>query len=228
MKGIDSDAAMSQTDDDARTRAAYDTVAADYAELLRDELASKPLDRAMLAAFAELISADGGGRVADVGCGPGRIAGHLRSLGLDVFGIDLSPEMIAVARRDHPELPFKVGTMAALDLDDGALAGVVAWYSVIHTPPADRPGHLAELARVLRPGGRLLLAFQVGDESVRLDAAYGHAIDLDVRRLRPDAIEGELTAAGCSTTARLVAEPVGQERHPQAYLLAQRTGGSPS
>ena len=208
-----------------RTRAAYDAVAEDYAALLRDELASKPLDRAMLAAFAELVLTDGGGQVADVGCGPGRITGHLHDLGLDVFGVDLSPAMVEVARRELPQLRFTVGTMAALDVDDGALAGVVAWYAVIHTPPVERPAVLHELARVLRPGGRLLLAFQVGDESVRLDAAYGHEIDLDVHRLRPERIEAELGAAGVTPTATLVAEPVGRERQPQGYVLAHRTTG---
>ena len=210
---------------DDRTRAAYDVVAEDYAERLRHELASKPFDRAMLGAFAELVRAGGAaGRVADLGCGPGRIAAHLHGLGLglEVFGIDLSPAMVAVARRDHPELAFAVGSMAALDVEDGSLVGVVAWYSVIHIPPPARPALFAELARVLRPGGPLLLAFQVGDESVRLAAAYGHAVDLEVHRLRPDVIERELVAAGFSPTARLVAEPVGQERHPQAYVVVTK------
>ncbi|HEX4812014.1 MAG TPA: class I SAM-dependent methyltransferase [Nonomuraea sp.] len=81
------------------TRAAYDTVAADYAELLRDELDAKPLDRVMLAAFAEYARAPGAGEVADLGCGPGRVTAHLHALGVNAFGVDLSPEMIAVARR---------------------------------------------------------------------------------------------------------------------------------
>ncbi|MGZ4659423.1 MAG: class I SAM-dependent methyltransferase, partial [Blastococcus sp.] len=90
-------------------RAAYDTVAADYAELLRTELARKPLDRAMLGAFAELVHVDAEAPVADVGCGPGRVTAHLHTLGLPVFGIDLSPAMVAVARRTHPELRFDEG-----------------------------------------------------------------------------------------------------------------------
>lgn len=85
------------------TRASYDTVAADYEKLLRDELANSPFERAMLGVFAERVLGAGGGRVADLGCGPGRITGHLASLGLDVCGIDLSPEMIAVARWAHPD-----------------------------------------------------------------------------------------------------------------------------
>ncbi len=100
------------------TRAAYDTVAADYAELLSTELAAKPLDRALLAAFAELAQAAGVGPVADLGCGSGCVTAHLHSLGLSAFGVDLSPAMITVARRAHPGLQFDVGSMTALDLLD--------------------------------------------------------------------------------------------------------------
>ena len=96
------------------TRAAYDTVAADSADLFRDELRANVFDRAMLGAFAEVVLADGGGQVADLGCGPGRITGPLHDLGLDVFGIDLSPAMIAVAREALPHLTFEVGSNEAV------------------------------------------------------------------------------------------------------------------
>ena len=91
------------------TRASYDTVATGYAERFGDELDAKPLDRAMLAGFAELVRAAGAGLVADVGCGTGRVTAHLDRLGLPVFGIDLSPGMIEVARRTYPGLRFEVG-----------------------------------------------------------------------------------------------------------------------
>ena len=95
----------------SETRIAYDTVAADYAAVLEDALAAAPLERALLGTFAELVQAGGGGPVADVGCGPGRITTYLDGLGLDVSGVDLSPEMVAVARRAYPGLVFQVGTM---------------------------------------------------------------------------------------------------------------------
>ena len=98
------------------TRAAYDTVADDYAAQLRDELDRKPLDRAMLASFAELVLVSGGGAVAELGCGPGRVTAHLAGLGLNAFGVDLSPRMIAVARRMYPELRFDEGSILELDV----------------------------------------------------------------------------------------------------------------
>ncbi|MEV6535632.1 methyltransferase domain-containing protein [Streptomyces sp. NPDC051639] len=204
------------------TRASYDTVADDYAELLRTELADKPFDRAMLGAFAEKVRDGGGGPVADLGCGPGRVTTYLDGLGLDAYGIDLSPGMVAVARRRHPELRFEVGTMAALDIADGALAGALTWYSTVHTPLEELPLFFGEFHRVLAPGGHLLLAYKVGDERVHLDHAYGHDLDLDVHRFPPERVAGLLRAAGLVEVARLVREADVGENTPQAFVLARR------
>jgi SAM-dependent methyltransferase len=208
------------------TRIAYDTVAADYAELLKDALAQMPLERALLGTFAELVQAGGGGPVADVGCGPGRITTYLHGLGLDVRGIDLSPGMVEVARRSYPDVDFQVGTMTDLDLADGALAGLVAWYSVIHTPPERLPLVFAEFARVVRPGGHLLMAFQAPIESDfeprRIEQAYGHTLALDAYRLPPDRITDLLAAAGIEVTTHVLRRPGEQEKSPQAYLMARR------
>lgn len=149
----------------ADTRTSYDTVAASYAEYVRASLDREPYLRAMLALFAELVLAEGGGPVADVGCGAGHITGHLGALGVDAFGIDLSPAMIDLARRDHPELRFEVGSMTDLDLADSSVAGLLAFWSLIHVPDSEVPTVLRQFWRVLRRGGLLLLGFHVGDES---------------------------------------------------------------
>lgn len=203
-------------------------VAADYADLLRDELARMPHDRAVLALFAELVQASGSGPVVDLGCGPGRVTAHLHDLGLSVRGIDLSPAMVAVAQRDHPHLRFAVGSLEGLDLADASLAGAVAWYSIIHTPPLHLPTIISELSRVLAPGGEAVLAFQVGEEVVRHESAYGHRVRLDSYRLRVEDVSGLLTAAALRVHTTLVRESEGRERTPQAYLLARRIprGGS--
>ncbi|WP_241703997.1 class I SAM-dependent DNA methyltransferase [Leifsonia shinshuensis] len=213
-----------QSEDEARI--AYDLVAEGYAALLDGELERLPLERAMLTAFLEQVEAGGGGPIADLGCGPGRVAGFLAGIGADMRGIDLSPGMIAVARRDHPAIPFEVASMAELPFGDGELAGALAWYSIIHVPQDLQDAVFAEFARALRPGGMLLLAFQVsedGDEDiVHLRQAYGHEIDLRTRRQSPARVERRLAEAGFAQLAQLVREPIASEKSRQAFLLARR------
>lgn len=218
---------MTQDDDTAadraRTRAAYDRVAEGYAEVLDGFLEASPWERAPLVEFAERVLAAGGGPVLDAGCGTGRTIGLLAAAGLDVSGLDLSPAMLAVARRAHPDLTFEEGDLTDLDLPDASLAAAVAWYSIIHLPAADRPRAFAELHRVLRPGGLLLVGFQVGDEVVHLTSAYGHDdLDYDAHRLDPDRIAAELAAAGFEERSHTVRQPEGPEQTPNASLLVRR------
>ncbi|HEX5114284.1 MAG TPA: class I SAM-dependent methyltransferase [Pseudonocardiaceae bacterium] len=206
-----------------RTRTSYDTVAVSYERALRDALDTSPWDRAVLGTFAELVGPTE--PVADLGCGPGRITTHLAELGLDAFGIDLSPGMIEVANQTHPHLRFEVGSMSALNLPDATLAGAVAWYSIIHTPPERLPAVFAEIARVLRPNGVLALAFQVGDEQLHITQAYGHEVSADAYRLPPDTITALMADAGLAIQAQLERQPEPPEKTPQAYLIARKAGG---
>ncbi|MFD3499003.1 methyltransferase domain-containing protein [Streptomyces sp. NPDC058676] len=213
---------MTDADFLTTTRTFYDTVAEDYHTRFRDVLAKTPLDRAVLAGFAELVGP--GGEVADLGCGPGGVTAHLASLGLSVFGLDLSESMLAIARRENPGLRFEQGSMLELGLADGALAGVVSWYSSIHTPVDRLPGLFAEFHRVLAPGGHLLVAFQVGDETRHHDRPFGHRVSLGFQRRRPEAIAELLSAAGFALVSRTVREPdeaLG-EPTPQASLIARK------
>jgi SAM-dependent methyltransferase len=180
----------------------------------------------MLTAFAEFVQAAAAGPVADVGCGTGRVTALLAGLGLPVSGIDLSPQMIATARREHPGLRFEVGSMLALDLPDGALGGVLAWYSTIHVPDDRLPGAFAEFRRVLAPGGYVLLGFQAGDGPLHLTEALGRPISLDFHHRQPDQVAALLGQAGLDVCARVLREPDNNpefpERHQQAFVLARR------
>ena len=213
---------MTDSDFLTSTRTFYDAIAEDYADLFRDELAGRPLERALLGVFAELVEGDG--PVADLGCGPGRTTARLASLGLSVFGLDLSESMLAIARRENPGMRFEQGSMLELDLPDGALAGALSFYSSIHTPVDRLPDLFAEFHRVLAPGAPLLVAFQAGDEHRQHDRPFGHPVSLTFQRRRPEDMAGLLTAAGFALVSRTVreADPALDETSPQAFLIARR------
>jgi SAM-dependent methyltransferase len=201
------------------TGAAYDAVATLYAELFSNALDTRPLERALLAAFAELTLTRNAGPVADIGCGPGHVTAHMHALGPTTFGIDLSSEMIALARRAHPDLRFDEGSMTALDLADGVLGGILALYSVIHMPPHQLPAVFAEFHRVLAPGGHLLLGFFGGDDPS--PQPFDHKVTL-AYRWSPDSLADLLSQAGFVEVARLIREPYEGERFHQAHLLVRK------
>jgi SAM-dependent methyltransferase len=205
----------------SETRASYDTDASGYAEKVSGLLDGSPYLRASLALFADLVRGSGGGLVADIGCGPGYVAAHLHDAGLDVLGIDLSPEMIEIARRDHPDVRFEVGTMTDLDLADDSIAGIVAFWSIIHVPDRAMPGVCDEFRRVLRPGGPLLVGFHVGDETQHTSEGYtGRPISVDSHHRQPRQVAGWLRDAGFTIEAELLLRP--DDEVPGAVVVARR------
>ncbi|MFB9902912.1 class I SAM-dependent DNA methyltransferase [Allokutzneria oryzae] len=204
----------------ADTRASYDTVAVSYADQVRNALAEKPYLRAIAALFADLVHTVGGGPVADVGCGPGHVTAHLRELGVDAFGIDLSPTMIDVARRDHPGVRFEVGSMTDLALPDDSVAGLLAWWSLIHIPDNDVPVVLAHFRRVLRPGCPLVLGFHEGDGSrLKTEGYGGHPMNVRIHRRPLARVAAWLREAGFTVEAEMLLAP--SERSPGAVLFAR-------
>jgi SAM-dependent methyltransferase len=204
----------------ADTRISYDTVAVSYADQLRDALVGEPYLRAALALFAEMVQAAGGGPVADAGCGPGHVTAHLHGLGIDVFGIDLSPVMIDVARRDHPSLHFEVGSMTDLHRPDASLGGLLAFWSLIHIPDDTVLQVFRNFRRVLRPGSPLLLGFHVGDETRLKTHGYGgHPMRVYVHRRQPEQVAAWLSDAGFTVEAQMLMGL--DESAPGAILFAR-------
>ncbi|WP_020419455.1 class I SAM-dependent methyltransferase [Amycolatopsis sp. ATCC 39116] len=198
-----------------RARESYDRVAEDYAEFVRPRFAADAVGRGMLSAFAELVT----GPVADVGCGPGHVTAHLAELGTQAFGVDLSPGMVEIARRSYPRLRFEVGSMTALDVPDGSLGGILAWWSIFHVPPAVLPTVFAGFARALEPEGHVLIGFHAGNAQLQPKTAYGHPVDYDAYLLPPDHVAKLLKRAGFDIAARVELEG---SKHPQAILLGRK------
>lgn len=200
----------------------YDEVAERYAAKSSDSLSSYPLERGLLSSFAELAK-EVGGAVADLGCGPGHITAHLSSLGLDAFGVDVSSGMITVARERNPELRFEIGSMAALDVPDGSLSGILSRYSIIHTAPEEVPAILAEFRRVLAPGGCALISFPGTDDASPPTVPYDHSV-FTAYRWWPDHFSALLHEAGIEEVGRLIerAVPDAPRPFPVVNLFARR------
>lgn len=210
----------------ASCRAVYDASVALYVEAIGTEVSSafeSVIDRAFLAAFAERST---GGVVADVGCGPGRVSSFLAARGADVVGVDVSTAMLAAARSAHPDITFEEGRLDDLPFADASLDGVVCWYSIIHTPPDCLDRAFAEIARVVRPGGHLLVGFQAGDnEVVQREDAYRSGHTLTSYRHDAPGVALRLREASFAVHASAKREPeFGHETTPQAFLLLIRLG----
>ncbi|MET9895387.1 methyltransferase domain-containing protein [Streptomyces sp. NPDC006465] len=154
--------------------------------------------------LAALSGAETGDRVLDVGCGTGyltrRMAVAVGPRGA-VTGVDPSPSVLAYARRRNragrgAECTYREGVAEALALPDGSFDTVVTSLMLHHLPEELRPSALAEMWRVLRPGGRLLVVeFRPPRSALGrhlVHGGLGHAMSHN----RTDLLDGLITGAG--------------------------------
>jgi SAM-dependent methyltransferase len=212
-----------KTDRMATIRGDYDRIGAEYADHLGKELEAKPLDRELLLRFARAVT--GRGKICDLGCGPGQVARFLHEAGAEVFGLDLSAQMVAQARLLNPDIRFEQGDMLALDLPDGGLAGIAAFYAIVNFPGNWLPAIFREMVRVLTPGGLLLLAFHIGDEVLRPGALWGKPIRMEFFYHQPIKICELLCDAGFAieeTVERGPYAPEVEHQSQRAYIFARK------
>lgn len=214
------------SDDITRSvRGSYDQIADEYARRIFNELCNKPLDQELLNRFIAEVS--GRGDVCDMGCGPGHVARYLRDKGATVFGLDLSPGMLEQARQLNPDIKFREGNMIALDLKDGSLAAITAFYAIVNLPKWSLPLVFRELERVLQPGGFLLLTFHTGNEVLHQDELWGRSICMDFFLFQPSEIQQYLEAAGLVVEETIEREPYAPDVEYQsrrAYVFARKPG----
>ena len=205
-------------------RNSYDRLADEYARRMFHELENKPFDRMLLDRFAVEVS--GQGAVCDMGCGPGHVGRYLCEAGADVFGLDLSPQMLEQARQLNPGMVFQEGNMMALELEANSLAGITAFYAIVNIPEESLPAVFQEMHRVLQPGGLLLLAFHTGSEAIRVDELWGQSISMDFFMFSTAAIRRLLENSGFAIEEMREREPYAPEVEHQshrAYIFARKS-----
>jgi SAM-dependent methyltransferase len=207
-------------DQDVQT--SYDNVAREYAEKLYGELAGKPFDRERLDLFARRVR---GGRVCDLGCGPAQIARYLHDRGVDAFGVDLSAGMLAEARRLNPDLQLVQSSMLALGLRSEVLDGIAAFYCILHIRREQVACALAEMRRVLKPGGLLFITFHIGTDNIHLDELFGKPVNMEAAFFTTAEVCDRLQAVGFRVEEALERDPYAPEIEYQSrrsYILAVR------
>lgn len=204
-------------------RTSYDRVADAYADAIFHELRNKPFDCDVLKRFAAMA---GRGLVCDLGCGPGQVARFLHELGANVFGVDISAGMIEQARHLNEGIEFRTGNMLALDLANSSLAGITSFYAIVNLPAEVRRQAFHEMARVLQPGGLLLLTFHIEGPVPGVKELFGRPITMDFYMLDRGVIEGELRDAGLEMVEALERGPYPppiEHQSRRAYLFARKS-----
>lgn len=202
----------------------YDRLSKEYARHIADELRHKPFDQQLLSRFASELKDQG--EICDLGCGPGHVARYLHDHGASVFGLDLSPGMLAEARSLNPDTAFREGNMLALNIPDDSLAGIASFYAIVNLPKESIAHAFREMKRVLRPRGLLLLAFHIGDEVLRENELWGHKLSMNFLLLNPAQIRGWLEEVGFEIEEITEREPYPDVEYPsrRAYILARKPG----
>jgi len=203
-------------------RESYDRIAEEYARRIFDELRHKPLDRELLDRFARETNRRGD--VCDMGCGPGHVARYLRDAGASIFGLDLSPGMLAQARKLSPDIPFREANMMSLTIADGTLAGIAAFYAIVNISRQSLPLVFREMQRTLLPDGLLLLAFHAETKCFGEEELWGKKISLDFLFFQPSEIRLGLEAAGFTIEEVIEREPYPEVEYQsrRAYIFARK------
>lgn len=199
----------------------YNTVSAEYAETFLSEHDRKPKDQEMLKRFSQMIT--NRKPVWDFGCGPGQTAKYLKTLGVEVSGLDLSDNILKQARMAHPEIHFQKGNILDLDFENDSIAGIVAFYAIVHFTKEQAGLAFREMFRVLKPGGKVLFTYHIGDETIHLDEFLGKHVDIDFMFFTSDFILTCLKETGFKKIEIIEREPYTDVEFEsrRAYVFAE-------
>lgn len=206
-----------------KIRSNYDALASAYAREISGELDHRPMERKLLQKFAAACD----GLICDLGCGPGHVTEYLRRSNVNVIGLDLSSGILNQARAMHSEIIFLQGNMLDLPFAHAKLAGIISFYSIIHFDETQVARAFAEMARVLRPGGLVLLGVHVGRDVVHVNELWGIPVDFDAVYFDLHELIGNLESHGFKVIETVQREPHPEVEHQsiRGYIWAQRGAG---
>jgi len=200
----------------------YNTLAKEYAETFSAEHEKKPKDREILHRFSQEI----GDRrpVWDFGCGPGQTTKYLKNLGIEISGLDLSEKILEQARTIHPEIHFRKGNILDLEFENNSIAGVVAFYTIVHSTDEQVGIAFREVFRVLQPGGIFLFTYHIGEETIHLGEFLGKKVDMDFMFFTADFIFSCLKDSGFEKIEIIEREPYFRVEYQsrRAYVFATK------
>jgi ubiquinone/menaquinone biosynthesis C-methylase UbiE len=200
----------------------YDSIAKEWAETFSGEHEKKPKDQEILHRFSQEI----GNRrpVWDFGCGPGNTAKYLKDLGIEISGLDLSEKILEQARAIHPRIHFRKGNILELEFDDDSIAGVVAFYAIIHFTEEQVGTAFREVFRVLQPGGVFLFTYHIGEKTIHLEEFLGKKVDIDVMLFTTELIFSCLKDSGFEKIEIIEREPSPEVEYQsrRAYVFAKK------
>jgi SAM-dependent methyltransferase len=195
--------------------AAYSRQAADYIGRFGTMASVHPSDLQLVSSWAAQVD----GPILDAGCGPGHWTFRLKEEGNEARGVDRVPAFIDHARTTYRHVRFDLASIDSLPDADDSIGGILAWYSLIHHEPSMIHCALNEFARVLRPGGSLLVGFFVGPEVEEFD----HAI-VAAYRWSPKALAGELRGSGFEVIETHTRTGFRPKPRPHGAIVARLTG----
>ena len=203
-----------------KIRSNYDALAGAYAREISGELNHRPLERKLLQKFAEACD----GLICDLGCGPGHVTEYLSRFNVNVIGLDLSSGILKEARARHSQIIFLQGNMLNLPFAAASLAGTIAFYSIIHFDNNQVALAFAEMSRVLKPGGLVLLGVHVGREVVHVNELWGIPVDFDAAYFDLHELTENLESHGFRVIETVQREPHPEVEHQsiRGYIWAQR------
>jgi len=201
---------------------AYNVVAKEYADKFCGEHEKKPLDREILYRFSQEVA--GKRPIWDFGCGPGQTTQYLRDLGIEISGLDISEKLLEQANVIHPDIIFRKGNILDLEFENESIAGIVAFYAIVHFSPEQVAKAFREIFRVLQPGGIFLFTYHIGEGVIHLDEFLGKDVDIDFMFFKTDFISFCIKEAGFKGIEIIERDPYPEVEYQsrRAYVFAKK------